>query len=436
MRILEWDRLTSGERRAALKRPQQAAQSEVFESARQIIARVRANGDAALRELTARFDGSEVIDLKVPAAAFRRARGALAAAEITALERAIANVRTFHAAQAPAPVALDTEDGVRCERLLRPYEAVGLYVPGGSAPLPSTVIMLAVPAALAGCTRRVLCTPPARDGAPAAAVLVAAELCGIDTVFAVGGAQAIAALAYGTASIPRVDKIFGPGNAWVTAAKQVVAADPSGAACDLPAGPSEVLVIADESARPDFIAADLLAQAEHDVRAQALLITPSAALAQAVEAHIAALLPRLSRRAILEESLESCRCLLVRDLDTALALANNYAPEHLLLAVREPRRYLASVRQAGAVFLGEWSSEPLGDYCAGPNHVLPTYGYARSYGALSLQDFLRAMTVQEVSPAGLAALGPTALTLAELEGLDAHAHAVRCRLAALAGGRP
>ena len=433
MRILEWHRLGTAERRAALARPQPAAQREVLERAREIIARVRADGDAALRELTARLDGSEVTHLRVPSAAFRRARGALTASDIAALERAIANVRTFHAAQAPAPVALDTEPGVRCERLLRPYEAVGLYVPGGSAPLPSALIMLAVPAALAGCTRRVLCTPPAREGVPAAAVLVAAELCGIDTVFAVGGAQAIAALAYGTASVPRVDKIFGPGNAWVTAAKQLVAADPAGAACDLPAGPSEVLVIADDTARPEFIAADLLAQAEHDVRAQALLVTPCAALAQAVQAQIAALLPRLSRRAILAASLESCRCLLVPDLDAALALANAYAPEHLLLAVREPRRHLAAVRHAGAVFLGEWSSEPLGDYCAGPNHVLPTYGYARSYGALSLHDFLRAMTVQEVSPAGLAALGPTALTLAALEGLDAHAHAVHCRLAALAG---
>jgi histidinol dehydrogenase len=436
MRILDWDSLDHCGRRAALRRPQPEAQAEVLSSTREIIARVRDEGDAALAALTQRFDKQKLAELLVPAAAFRRARGALAAADIAALERAIANVRAFHAPQAPAAVALDTEPGVRCERLLRPYEAVGLYVPGGSAPLPSAVIMLAVPAALAGCTRRVLCTPPSRDGVPAAAVLVAAELCDIDTVFTVGGAQAIAALAYGTESIPRVDKIFGPGNAWVTAAKQLVAADPSGAACDLPAGPSEVLVIADDSARPEFIAADLLAQAEHDTRAQALLVTPCAPLAHAVRAQIAALLPRLSRRAILAESLQGSRCLLVRDLDEALALANAYAPEHLLLAVREPRRHLPKIRHAGAVFLGEWSSEPLGDYCAGPNHVLPTYGYARSYGALSLQDFMRAMTVQEVSAAGLAALGPTAITLAALEGLDAHAHAVRCRLAALAGERP
>lgn len=432
MRILDWNTLDAAQRRSALQRPQRAAQCEVLERAREIIERVRSGGDTALRELTARFDGQRVAQLCVPADAFRRARAALTAEQIAALERAIANVRAFHAAQAPPPVSLDTEPGVRCERLLRAYESVGLYVPGGSAPLPSAVIMLAVPAALAGCARRVLCTPPGRDGTPAAAVLVAAELCGIDAVFAVGGAQAIAALAYGTGSIPKVDKIFGPGNAWVMAAKQLVAADPEGAACDLPAGPSEVLVIADDSARPEFIAADLLAQAEHDVLAQALLVTPCVPLARAVQAHIAALLPRLSRRAILGESLESCRCLLVEDLDVALALANAYAPEHLLLAVREPRRHLAAVRHAGAVFLGEWSSEPLGDYCAGPNHVLPTYGYARAYGALSLHDFLRTMTVQEVSAAGLAALGPTALTLAALEGLDAHAHAVRCRLTALA----
>src|SRR6266853_5239665 len=286
MRILDWDTLDSGQRRAALARPQLQSLPEVTRVAREVIASVRQSGDEALHCLTRRFDAVELDALRVTPAEFAQARGSLARGQIAALERALANVHAFHAAQLPQPLALEIEPGVRCEQLVRPLSAVGLYVPAGSAPLPSTVIMLAVPARIAACPTRVLCTPPARDGRAHPAVLVAAELCGVDTVFKVGGAQAIAALAYGTHSIPRVDKIFGPGNAWVTAAKQLVANDPLGAACDLPAGPSEVLVIADASARADFVAADLLAQAEHDALAQAILVTDTAALAERVVAQI------------------------------------------------------------------------------------------------------------------------------------------------------
>jgi histidinol dehydrogenase len=260
---------------------------------------------------------------------------------------------------------------------------------------------------------------------------MAAELCGIETVFKVGGAQAIAALAYGTESIPKVDKIFGPGNAWVTAAKQLVANDPAGAACDLPAGPSEVLVVADDAARADFIASDLLAQAEHDTLAQAVLVTDSPALAERVAAEIARQRVALSREVILTQSLRACRCILVPDLATAIAVANAYAPEHLILQVHEARGWLSEVQNAGSVFLGSWSPEPLGDYCSGTNHVLPTDGHARTFSGLSVRDFVKTISVQEVSPAGLRSLGPTAVTLAELEGLDAHAEAVGCRLAAL-----
>jgi histidinol dehydrogenase len=436
MRILEWASLDGGARRAALARPEQHSREEVTHTARQIIASVRAHGDEALCTLTRRWDGVELPVARVSAAEFEAARRALGRRERAALERAIANVRAFHAAQSLPELDLETEPGVRCERLLRPFSAVGLYVPAGSAPLPSAVVMLAVPAALAGCPLRVLCTPPARDGSAAASVLVAAQLTGIEQVFKVGGAQAIAAMAYGTASIPKVDKIFGPGNAWVTAAKLLVAADPAGAACDLPAGPSEVMVIADREARAAFVAADLLAQAEHDPLAQAILLTPSRELAEAVAAAIDVALPELKRAAILEQSLRACRCLLVPDLATALDIANDYAPEHLLLAVREPRRLLPAVRHAGSVFLGEWSPEPLGDYCTGANHVLPTYGYARAFSGLGVSDFVRTMTVQELTPAGLAALGPTAVTLASLEGLDAHARAVSCRLEALREAAP
>jgi histidinol dehydrogenase len=322
---------------------------------------------------------------------------------------------------------------VHCEQIIRPLAAVGLYVPAGSAPLPSAVIMMGVPARIAGCPTRVLCTPPMRDGNADAAVLVAAQLCGIEQVFKAGGAQAIAALAYGTQSIPKVDKIFGPGNVWVTAAKQLVANDPEGAACDLPAGPSEVMVVADSTARADFVAADLLAQAEHDPLAQAILVTSSRELATQVNAAIASALPGLKRRAILDRSLLACRCIIVPDIDTAIAVANQYASEHLLLEVEEPRRWLPTIRNAGAVFLGAWSPEPIGDYCSGANHVLPTYGHARALSGLSVRDFVKTITVQEISAAGLVALGPTAVTLAMLEGLDAHAQAVTRRLAALAG---
>jgi histidinol dehydrogenase len=362
---------------------------------------------------------------------FVAARRELSAEQAAALERAIENVDKFHAAQVPKPFMMETMPGVRCERVIRPIQAVGLYVPAGSAPLPSAVIMLAVPARIAGCPRRVLCTPPNRQGHANAAVLVAAELCGIDTVFKVGGAQAIAALAYGSGSIPKVDKIFGPGNAWVTAAKQLVSNDPAGAACDMPAGPSEVLVVADESARAEFVAADLLAQAEHDGQAQAILVTPSRKLAEETAAAINTQLRGLSRRSILEKSLASSRCIVVPDMETAIRVANEYAAEHLILEIEEPRRWLQQIVNAGSIFLGTWSPEPMGDYCSGTNHVLPTYGYARAYSGLSVQDFVKGVTVQELTPDGLRTLGPTAACIAELEGLDAHAAAVTRRLAAL-----
>jgi histidinol dehydrogenase len=431
MRILDWNSLSERERRAALARPSLESRADVAATALEVINTVRAEGDKALHAYTERFDGVKLETLAVSREEFAAARKELTAQQIAAIERAIDNVSRFHEAQVPKPFAMDTMPGVRCERIVRAIQAVGLYVPAGSAPLPSAVIMLAVPARIAGCPRRVLCTPPNRQGYANAAVLVAAELCGIETVFKVGGAQAIAALAYGSGSVPKVDKIFGPGNAWVTAAKQLVSNDPAGAACDMPAGPSEVLVIADDTARADFVAADLLAQAEHDGQAQAILVTPSRKLAEATSTAIQSQLGRLSRRAILDKSLASSRCIVVSDLDTAMRVANEYAAEHLILEVSEPRRWLPQIYNAGSIFLGAWSPEPMGDYCSGTNHVLPTYGYARTYSGLSVLDFVKGVTVQELTPAGLRALGPTAVTLAELEGLDAHANAVTLRLSVL-----
>jgi histidinol dehydrogenase len=434
MRILEWQQLDKSGRRAALARPAQELRAEIVESAREIIATVRRGGDAALRDYTKRFDGAEIDELAVSRAEFAAARRALEPEQIAALERAVENVRAFHAAQLPGTLSLETMPGVLCERIIRPIPAVGLYVPAGLAPLPSAVVMLAVPAQLAGCPQRVLCSAPTSQGGANAGVLVAAEICGIDTVFKVGGAQAIAAMAYGTESIPKVDKIFGPGSARVTAAKQLVAADSAGAAFDLPAGPSEVLVVADDSAAADLVAADLLAQAEHDPQSQAILITTSRQLAEAVSTAVEAQMRVLSRRSILEKSIAASRCIVVPNLDEAIAVANDYAAEHLILQVREPRRYLPSIQNAGSIFVGPWSPEPMGDYCSGTNHVLPTYGYARAYSGLSVLDFVKRVTVQELSPAGLRALGPVAVTLARLEGLDAHASAVTKRLALLESG--
>jgi histidinol dehydrogenase len=430
MRILDWKALDEPGRRAALARPAPLG-PEARRVALEVIEGVRHGGDQALRALTRRFDGVTLDSLSVTPAEFAEARRAVNSEQMRALERAIANVERFHQAQGPRPLRMETGTGVLCEQIIRPIASVGLYVPAGSAPLPSTVIMLAVPARIAGCPKRLLCTPPRSDGRAHPSVLVAAQLCGVDTVFKVGGAQAIAALAYGTESIPKVSKIFGPGNAYVAAAKRLVAEDPEGAPCDLPAGPSEVLVVADDSAQPGFVGADLLAQAEHDRQAQSILVTDCRELAEEVAAEIHLQRAELSRGAILGKSLDSCRAVVVPDLETAMEVANAYAPEHLILQVRDPRRLLAEVRSAGSVFLGPWSPETLGDYCSGPNHVLPTGGSAASFSGLSVRDFVKVIAVQEVSPAGIRALAPTAITLASLEGLDAHANAVRRRLVVL-----
>lgn len=436
MQIIEWKSLDAIGRQAALSRPPALTSGEVIEQARAIVATVRSAGDAALLRYALQFDGAALTQLRVSAAEFAQARAALPGAALQALRTAIANITAFHQAQVPADFSMETQPGVRCERLVRPIQAVGLYVPAGSAPLPSTAIMLAVPAQLARCPRRVMCTPARPDGRADPAVLVAAQLCGIDLVFKVGGAQAVAAMAYGTASVPKVAKIFGPGNRWVAAAKQLVAADPEGAALDMPAGPSEVMVIADDSAEAAFVAADLLAQAEHDPGAQALLVTTSRPLVERVVADIRERVPRLSRRAILEKSLQALRLIVVPDLNSAVNIAEHYAPEHLLIETQHPRELLAAITTAGSVFLGRWSPEPVGDYCSGTNHVLPTFGYARAYSGLSVTDFVRGMTVQELSREGLAALGPLAATLARLEGLDAHAAAVEVRLQVLRAGAP
>jgi histidinol dehydrogenase len=428
LKTTRWDELDEAGRDALLARPAVRANPEIAARVADIIAEVRADGDAALRRLTASLDSVELERLEVDAAEAAQARAELGAAAIEAIETAAANVRRFHAAQLADDLRVETAPGVICERQTRPIDAVGLYVPAGSAPLPSTAIMLAVPAALADCPVRILCTPPRRDGRADPAVVVAAQSCGVERIFKLGGAQAVAAMAYGTESVPKVDKIFGPGNAWVTAAKQAAAADANGAALDMPAGPSEVMVVADAQADPRAVALDLMAQSEHGEDSQSLLVCTDPALAAAVQAEIETALPGLSRREIIRAALAHGSVILTEDLDQAFEVVNRYAPEHLIIQMNNAREYIDLIRNAGSVFLGYWTPESVGDYCSGTNHVLPTYGYARNYSGLSVSDFQKRLTFQELSYSGLEGLAPTVETLAGLEGLDAHARAVTVRL--------
>lgn len=433
LEIFDWKQMDNERRQQALSRPAVADPAVLSAEVAGIVAEVRRRGDAALLDFARRFDGVTIDSLRVDAASIAAAPARLAEDQRCALQAAMANIRTFHQAQLSPSLEVQTAPGVICRRITRPVDAVGLYVPAGSAPLPSTALMLAVPAAVAGCPRPVIVTPPQPDGQADLAVLATAALCGIEEVVLAGGAQAIAALAYGTESLPAVDKIFGPGNAWVTEAKLQVSRDPAGAACDLPAGPSEVLVIADQAADPEFVAADLLSQAEHGEDSQVLLVTPSATLAIAVRAAVERQLARLTRAEIARRSLAASRVIRVETLDEAFAVSNAYAPEHLILQIDDPQRWLEAVRAAGSVFLGCWTPESLGDYCSGTNHVLPTYGFARAWSGLGVDDFQRRITVQEASTEGLRNIGPIAITLARMEGLDGHANAVERRLDKLRG---
>jgi histidinol dehydrogenase len=423
-----WSDLSAQAQAEVMQRPAVAASADTLTRARKIIAAVRDEGDTALRRLSMELDQAEIENFRVSDTEFTAARAALTEEQFIAIQTAIRNVRRYHEAQQTEPYSVTTTDGVVCERIIRPIQAVGLYVPAGTAPLPSTAIMLAVPASIAGCITKILCTPPRPDGSADPAVLTAARECGITDIYKIGGAQAIAAMAYGTSSVPKIDKIFGPGNAWVTAAKIEVAADPAGAAMDMPAGPSEVLVIADDSADPRAVALDLLSQAEHGVDSQVILLTDSTELADAADAEIATALADLPRREIMEQSLSHSRTILVDSIAAALEVSNLYAPEHLIIQTRDARSWLEKVSNAGSIFLGAYTPESVGDYCSGTNHVLPTYGYARTYSGLSVADFQKRMSVQELTADGLRGLQPTVSTLARMEGLDAHARAVEVRI--------
>lgn len=424
-----WDELGEAQRQRVLARPQASQDSSVRAEAETIVSAVKNSGDAALLEFTRRFDCAQLTDIRVSDAEIESAIRTLSDEQLAAIDLAITNVRRFHEQQLPRPLSVETMPGVVCEKISQPIDSVGLYVPAGTAPLPSAAIMLAVPAIIAGTPKIVMCTPSRPDGKADPAVLAAATRAGVREIYKLGGAQAIAAMAYGTETLTKVRKIFGPGNAWVTAAKAVVSSDPAGAAIDMPAGPSEVLVIGDGNASAEFIASDLLSQAEHGVDSQVVYISTDKTKAVEVIAEIGDQLPLLSRAETATAALENSVVIIAPDRSTAVEISNRYAPEHLILQVENPRELLAGVRNAGSVFVGPWSPESVGDYCSGTNHVLPTYGYAATYSGLGVEQFMRQMTIQELSRDGLQQLGDAVITLAGLEGLDAHAAAVSRRLA-------
>ena len=411
-----------------LKRPTLNTEN-LFDTVRGIIDRVRAEGDAAVLALEEQFDKVKLTSLAVSDDEWQEAETLLSDELKTAIRLAKENIEAFHAAQRFEGKKVSTQPGVTCWQKAVAIEKVGLYIPGGTAPLFSTVLMLAVPAKIAGCKEIVLCTPPGRDGKVHPAVLFAAQVAGVSRIFKAGGVQAIASMAYGTESIPKVYKIFGPGNQYVTAAKQLVSL--RDVAIDMPAGPSEVEVLADETANPAFVAADLLSQAEHGVDSQAVLITTSAALQQAVKAEVERQLALLPRKEIAEKSLENSKLIVVDSMDEAIEMTNAYAPEHLIIETANYMQVAGKVVNAGSVFLGSLTPESAGDYASGTNHTLPTNGYAKAYSGVSLDSFIRKITFQEILPEGLRRIGPAIEVMAANEHLDAHKNAVTERLKTL-----
>ena len=400
--------------------------AQLEQTVAEIIAQVRERGDEALREYASRFDGVELSDLRVSEAEIAEAEQRVYESLKQAIAVAAGNIERFHAAQTMQPVEVSTMPGVECVQRAVPITNVGLYIPGGNSPLFSTVLMLAVPARLAGCKHIVMCTPPGKDGKVNAAILYAARLAGVTEIYKVGGAQAVAAMAYGTQSIPRVSKIFGPGNRFVMEAKMQVSR--SAVAIDMPAGPSEVMIIADQDADAEFVASDFLSQAEHGPDSQSILLTTSESLAERLPGVIDDSLNRLPRREMMLRSLSHSHVIVLRDYDEIMRFANEYAPEHLIINTTDAERLAERVENAGSVFIGPYSPESAGDYASGTNHTLPTSGYAKAYSGVNLDSFTKKITFQRLSPEGLRSIGPTIEIMAENEDLMAHRMAVTVRL--------
>lgn len=399
---------------------------EIKHNVLSILSAVQQNGDEALSQYTSEFDHVELNDLCVTKAELDGAAQHVPRALQSAIAKASTNIRAFHAAQHEPVKPIETSPGVICWRKSVPIEKVGFYVPGGTAPLFSTVLMLAIPARIAGCKEIVICTPPGDSGSIHPAILYCARELGVGRIYKVGGAQAIAAMAYGTDTIPRVDKIFGPGNQYVTAAKQIVSSE--GVAIDMPAGPTELAVIADASCKPHFIAADLLSQAEHGIDSQVVLLSDHESVIDAIQEQIEKQIANLPRRSIARQAMANSRAILLGSIDEALDFANAYAPEHLILALNNAEIWAEKVKNAGSVFLGHFAPESVGDYASGTNHTLPTNGFARAYSGVSLDSFYKKITFQQLTEAGLQEIGPAVEAMAEAEDLHAHKHAVSIRL--------
>lgn len=427
MKLSYWQQCSEQEQTALLTRPAMTASDSISQSVADILDQVKQYGDEALKALSNKFDKVQINQIKLSNSEIKMAIDRVNPDLKQAMQLAVNNIKKFHQAQVKQTVTVETMPGITCQLVTRPINSVGLYIPGGSAPLLSTVLMLAIPANIAGCRKVILCSPP-----PIAdEILYAAELCGVTEIYQLGGAQAIAAMAFGTLSVPKVDKIFGPGNAYVTEAKRQVSQRLDGAAIDMPAGPSEVLVIADSSANPAFIAADLLSQAEHGPDSQVVLLTPDEKMAQAVSLEVDKQLAQLSRQAIAEKALQESRLIVTQDLEQCVAISNRYGPEHLIIQTQNADELVEQITSAGSIFLGDWSPESAGDYASGTNHVLPTYGYTATYSSLGLADFQKRMTVQKLTPDGLKAIGNAVELMAQAEQLTAHKQAVTLRLAVL-----
>ena len=431
MRRFIWKNLGEEARGLALARPQTISDNSLNAGVQEILSDVRQNGDEALNRLTQKFDGVVVDALELPKTDLKAAWDALPPSDQAVIERARRNIKLFHEAQIQGPIEVETEPGVVCQRISRAIETAGLYVPGGTAPLVSTLLMLAVPAQVAGVQNRIVVTPPSKDGRVNTTILAAAYRCNVSRLFIVGGAQAIAALAYGTETIPKCDKIYGPGNSWVAAAKSLVAQETGGPAIDLPAGPSEAMVVADNAADPIFVASDLLSQAEHDTVAQVVCVATSSKVAESIEAELEKQVAELPREKIARASLKHGRMIIAEERADIIDIINRYAPEHLVVQLRDPDTYVGAIRNAGSIFLGPWTPESVGDYASGTNHTLPTNGAARAYSGITLESFLKYMSVQKLTKQGLKRLGPAVERLAEMEGLEAHKRAVSLRLETL-----
>lgn len=390
-----------------------------------IVSDVQSKGDEAIKELSSKIDGVELDEIKVADKEIEAASQFVSKELKNALDVAYGNILKFHKAQLPNTLDVEISEGIRCMQKPVGIQKVGLYIPGGSAPLFSTVLMLAIPAKVAGCKNITLCTPPSNNGTIAPEILYAASLCGVTNIYKVGGAQAVAAMAYGTQSIEKVDKIFGPGNRYVTYAKQIVSQNQ--VAIDMPAGPSEVMVLADESADVEFVAADILSQAEHGADSQAILVTTSLEIANQVTKCVEKQLESLSRNELAEKSLSKSRIIVFEKQEDILNFANLYGAEHLIISMQNPYEIADQIRAAGSIFIGNYTPESAGDYASGTNHTLPTAGWAHSYSGVNIDSFLRKITIQEITPVGLQQLAPTITTMAYAEGLDAHAEAVNIR---------